>query len=261
MNLHLEGKNALVCGGSKGIGKAIAIELAKLGANVTLAARSVEMMGNIVTELADDHGQKHDFLSVDMSNTDDLIRKIRGLSMQKTLHILINNTGGPAGGPILEAKDPEFESAINLHLIANHNLVKLLWPGMKQSGYGRIINIISTSVKEPIPGLGVSNTTRGAVASWAKTLSLELGAYGITVNNILPGFTRTERLESLIASWANQRGLSIDEMEKEFCKLIPLGRFAEPEEVGQVAAFLATPAASYISGVSLAVDGGRLKGI
>ncbi len=261
MNLKLEGKNALVCGGSKGIGKAIAMQLAELGANVTLAARSVEIMGEIVSDLADKGGQKHDFLSVDMENTDELIRKIRGLSMQKRIHILINNSGGPPGGPIIEAKEDEFTKALNRHLIANHHLVQLLWPGMKEDGYGRIINIISTSVKEPIPGLGVSNTTRGAVASWAKTMSLELGPYGITVNNILPGFTRTERLGSLIETWANQRGLTIEEMEKEFFKLIPLGRFAEPHEVGEVAAYLATPSASYISGVSLAVDGGRLKGI
>ena len=261
METSLNGKNALVCGGSKGIGKAIAIELAKLGASITLAARSAEVMSELLAELPDSPGQNHDFLVVNMNNTEDLIRKTHNLTLTKTIHILINNSGGPPGGPILDASEEEFVSALTRHLIANHHLVRLLSPGMKENGYGRIINIISTSVKEPIPGLGVSNTTRGAVASWAKTVAMELGPFGITVNNILPGFTRTERLTSLFTQWAAEQQISLKEFEEKMAKTVPLGRIADPQEVAAVTAFLASPAASYVSGVSLPVDGGRTRGI
>jgi len=259
MNVDLVGKNALVCGSSKGIGRAIAVELASLGANVIVAARSADLLADIVTQLPNSVPQNHGFLVIDMEDHDDLIKKVRTLVMTKPIHILINNSGGPPGGPILKAQPEEFTQAMERHLIASHHLVGLLAPKMKKVGYGRIINIISTSVKEPIAGLGVSNTTRGAMASWAKTVSMELAPFGITVNNILPGFTRTERLESLVATWADQRSLSTSEMESELYKSVPMGRFASPEEVGAVAAFLATPSASYVTGVSLAVDGGRTK--
>jgi 3-oxoacyl-[acyl-carrier protein] reductase len=259
MNTDLTGKNALVCGSSKGIGKSVAIELAALGANVVLASRSADLMADIVTQLPNNVSQSHGFLVLDMGDEEDLIKKIRTLAMTKPIHILVNNSGGPAGGPILSAKPEEFIRAMQSHLIANHHLVTLLSPGMKDAGYGRIINIISTSVKEPIAGLGVSNTTRGAVASWAKTVAMELAPFGITVNNILPGFTRTQRLESLVNTWAQQRNISVAEMEKQLFELVPMGRFASPDEVGSVAAFLATPASSYVTGVSLPVDGGRTK--
>ncbi|MCB0685006.1 MAG: SDR family oxidoreductase [Saprospiraceae bacterium] len=259
MNLDLNGKNALVCGGSKGIGKAIAIELAALGANVILAARSADLLAELVTQLPNSVPQNHSFLVVDLEDHEDLVKKVRQLSMTKPIHILINNSGGPPGGPILDADPDEFRMAMERHLIASHHLVKLLVPGMKSSGYGRIVNVISTSVKEPIPGLGVSNTTRGAMASWAKTVSLEVAPFGITINNILPGFTRTERLHSLMQTWADQRKISIEAIQNELFTIVPMGRFAEPEEVAGVAAFLTTPAASYVTGVSLAVDGGRTK--
>ncbi|MDH3649743.1 MAG: SDR family oxidoreductase [Saprospiraceae bacterium] len=261
MNTDLTSKNALVCGGSRGIGKAIAIELANLACNITLVARSAEMLSELSETLDRSRGQNHDFLVSDFSNSADLTKKIRGLSISKPIHILINNTGGPPSGPILNAKPEEFQTAFHNHLIVNHLLTTLLSPGMIREGYGRIVNVVSTSVKEPIPGLGVSNTTRAAVAGWAKTMAGELGIHGITVNNILPGFTRTERLESLIESWAGARGITPSEMEEELKKIIPLGRFADPSELGAVAAFLCTPAAAYINGVSLAVDGGRTKSI
>ncbi|NND33732.1 MAG: SDR family oxidoreductase [Saprospiraceae bacterium] len=259
MNVSLKGKNALVCGSSKGIGRAIAMELAALGASVTLAARSADVLAELVTQLPNTVDQKHGFLIVDMLNTDDLAKKVRNLTMTRPIHILINNSGGPAGGPIMEAKPEEFNQAMHAHLLASHQLVKLVSSGMKETGYGRIINIISTSVKEPIAGLGVSNTTRGAMASWAKTVSFELAPHGITVNNILPGFTRTERLESLVKIWAEQKKVSVSEMESQLFEVVPMARFAQAEEVASVAAFLATPAASYVTGVSLAVDGGRTK--
>jgi 3-oxoacyl-[acyl-carrier protein] reductase len=235
------------------------MELAALGASVTLAARSADLLAQIVTELPNTVEQKHGFLIVDMLNADDLVKKVRNLSMTKPIHILVNNSGGPAGGPILKAKPEEFSQAIEAHLLASHRLVGLLSPRMKEESYGRIINIISTSVKEPIAGLGVSNTTRGAMASWAKTVAMELAPYGITVNNVLPGFTRTDRLESLMRSWADQRNINIAEMEEQLNSLVPMGRFADAREIATVAAFLASPAASYLTGVSIPVDGGRTK--
>ncbi len=261
MDTNLSGKNALVFGSSKGIGRAIAIELASLGASVTLAARSADLLADVILELDHSEQQDHDFLVVDLLDLEDLSKKVRALSLNKEIHILINNSGGPAAGPILDATSEDFTTAIRAHLIANHRLVSLLSPGMKEAGYGRIINIISTSVREPIPGLGVSNTTRGAVASWAKTVSMELGPFGITVNNILPGFTRTGRLTSLIEEWASKQGISAEELEQNYKDMIPLRRIADPSEVASVAAFLAAPAASYVTGVSLAVDGGRMKSI
>ncbi len=261
MDISLKGKNALVCGSSKGIGKAAAFEIAKLGANVTLVSRSPEMMSEIIAQLDHSTGQDHDFLVADFEQPDDLQKKINSLIAVKNIHILVNNTGGPPGGPILEARVEAFLDAYQKHLICNHLLTKAVFPGMKASGYGRIINVISTSVKEPIPGLGVSNTTRGAVASWAKTMSNELGQFGITVNNILPGFTNTGRLAEVIQLNAQQKGVSDAELIREMESSIPLRRFAAPSEVGAAIAFLASPAASYINGVSLRVDGGRTKSI
>ena len=259
MNLDLRDKNALVCGSSKGIGKAAAIELAELGANVTLVARSASVMAELTRELDRSKGQHHDFLQADFSDSIDLKKKIQGLTIQKTIHILINNTGGPPAGPILDAKTEEFAQAFNNHLICNHLLVRAVVPGMRKSGYGRIINVISTSVKSPLDNLGVSNTVRAAVANWSKTLANELGPAGITVNNLLPGYTKTGRLSSLISNWAKQRNQSQDAITEQMKKNVPLGRFGDPREVGGVIAFLASPAAAYISGTNITVDGGRTR--
>ncbi|MCI4649369.1 SDR family oxidoreductase [Phaeodactylibacter sp.] len=259
MNLDLKGKNALVCGSSKGIGKAAAFELAELGANVTLVSRSADKMAAITKEMARVKGQQHDFLAADFTDTADLRKKVRGLTATKPIHILVNNTGGPPGGPITEAELEEFTKAFTTHLICNHLLAKAVLPGMRKEGYGRIINVISTSVKAPLPGLGVSNTVRGAVGNWAKTLANEVGADGITVNNILPGATNTGRLQEIIEKKASATGKSIEDVTTAMQSSIPLQRFAEPGEIGAAIAFLATPAAAYITGVALAVDGGRLK--
>ena len=259
MNLDLRGKNALVCGSSKGIGKAAAVEIAKLGANVTLVSRSADTMAAIVHELEDSQGQRHDFLVADFSKPSDLKRKVRGLVGAKPIHILVNNTGGPPAGPILEAEEQAFQEAFTRHLICNHLLVQAVVPGMKKEGYGRIINVISTSVKAPLDNLGVSNTVRAAVANWAKTLTNELGPEGITVNNILPGATNTGRLQEIIENKAKASGRSTGEVIAAMQAGIPLRRFAKPEETGAAIAFLASPAAAYITGVALAVDGGRLK--
>jgi 3-oxoacyl-[acyl-carrier protein] reductase len=262
MKLDLKNKRAIVCGSTQGIGKAIAVELAALGASITLVARNEQRLKEATQELDQAQGQQHGYIVADFSNPDEVQRQIQTyVQEQEEVHILVNNTGGPPGGPIADAKPEEFLKAFNMHLINNHQLVQAVVPLMKRAGYGRIINIVSTSVKEPIAGLGVSNTTRGAVASWAKTLANELGQFGITVNNVLPGSTKTGRIYSLIDSRAEKSGRSRQEVQEEMENAIPARRFAEPEEVAAAAAFLSTPAAAYINGVSLAVDGGRTGSI
>ena len=262
MNLNLTGKNAFVGGGSKGIGLASAVELALLGANVIIASRSEEDLKVAIKLLDIAKGQTHDYLVVDYSNLPKLKTKVEQLALKKKgIQILVNNTGGPAGGPIKDATSSEFIAAFNNHLLANHLLVQTLVPGMQKSNYGRVINIISTSVKIPLNGLGVSNTIRGAVASWAKTMANELGAFGITVNNVLPGATATERLESIIKNKAKKIAKEEAIVAEQMKSVIPMNRFAEPNEIGSFVAFLASPAAAYINGTSTPVDGGRTGSI
>lgn len=261
MNLSLEGRHALVCGSTRGIGLAIAEELALLGASCTLIARNEELLKEVIGHLDTDMGQLHDYLVADFSKSDELKRIVDPYVQHHPIHILINNTGGPPGGPITEATEDAFFNAFNQHLICNHILTKAVIPSMKNEGYGRIINIISTSVKIPLKNLGVSNTIRGAVASWAKTMANELGQYKITVNNILPGYTRTQRLETIIADSAKSKNKSIEDTEKDMQQDTPAKRFGEPGEIAALAAFLATPAASYVNGTSIPVDGGRTGSI
>ena len=261
MDLNLKNKNALVCGSSKGIGKAAAIELARLGANVTLVARTAAILSDMVQSLDTTKGQRHDFLQADFTHSADLKKNIKGLTLQKPIHILVNNTGGPPGGPITEALTSQFEQAFHNHLICSHLLTQSVLPGMKNAGYGRIINIISTSVKQPIEGLGVSNTVRAAMANWAKTLATEVGPFGITVNNVLPGFTKTDRLTEIIQARADRTGEPKEAIIASMVSEVPAGRFAAPAEVGGVIAFLATPAAAYISGTNIVIDGGRTKSL
>ncbi|MHC2990574.1 short-chain dehydrogenase [Pontibacter sp. HJ8] len=258
MNLDLTNKRAIVCGSTQGIGKAIALELAQLGASVTLVARNEATLQETARELDSSKGQQHDYLVADFSKPEEVVQQLQVyLQQHEQVHILVNNTGGPAGGPITNAKPEEFLNAFNMHLINNHNLAQAVIPLMKEAGYGRIINIISTSVKQPLHGLGVSNTIRGAVASWAKTMANELGPYGITVNNVLPGSTHTGRITAIIESRSEKTGRSQAEIQQEMEAEIPARRFAEPEEVAAAAAFLATPAAAYINGINVPVDGGR----
>lgn len=257
MNLDLQGKRAIVCGSTRGIGKAIAIELASMGAAVTLVARNEEGLRSTLTELQAGRGQRHGYLVADFNFPEKLADVINPYCKNTPVHILINNTGGPPGGKAIDAEPDAFIRAFSAHLICNQILVRAVVPGMKAAGYGRVINIISTSVKMPIPGLGVSNTIRGAVANWSKTLSFELAAAGITVNNILPGATMTGRLDEIIHSNAKKTGKSFDEVRQQMISEIPAGRLAAPEDVAAAAAFLASPAAAYINGINIPVDGGR----
>lgn len=257
MNLSLSGKRAIVCGSTQGIGKATAIELAELGAGITLVARNEEALKQVLKELP--ANAPHSYFVADFNQPEVLKEKVtKYISENGAVHILVNNTGGPAPGPAIEAKPEEFIKTFSAHLVCNQILVQAVVEGMKQSAYGRIVNIISTSVKEPIKNLGVSNTIRAAVASWAKTLAGELGPYGITVNNVLPGYTNTQRLRSLVTGRAQSSGLSEQEIEVSLLKDIPAGRFAEASETAAAIAFLASPVAGYINGINLPVDGGRL---
>ena len=258
MDINLTGKRALVCGSTKGIGKAAAEELAALGCSVTLVARNEEVLKQAASGLSVAAGQSHGYIVADFSDPQSLNKKIEAyLAVASPVHILINNTGGPKGGPIIDARLDEFTGTFAQHLLCNHVLVQALVPGMKKERYGRIINIISTSVKEPIVNLGVSNTVRSAVAGWAKTLAIELGSFGITVNNILPGATKTTRNDQVIRERAERMGKTVEEVTQAKIAEVPAGRFAEPAEIAYAIAFLASPAASYINGVSLPVDGGR----
>ncbi len=244
--ISLEGKRSLVCGGTSGIGKATAQALRDCGSEVVILSRSAFGNNTISCDLED-----LDLLTVSVN---------KEIESNGSFEILINNSGGPPSGPLIDAKPSDFEKAFLRHVLASQTLVQLLLPGMEKSKYGRIINIISTSVKEPIPGLGVSNTIRGAMASWSKTLSKELPP-SITVNNVLPGFTNTERLTELKKTISEQKGISQEEVENAWLSTVPEGRLAVPSELGKVVAFLSSPAASFVRGVSLPVDGGRTGSI
>ena len=258
MQIDLTGKNAMVCGSTKGIGNAIAMLYAKLGANVTMVSRNGALLERIIRDLDTSLGQKHDFIAADFSKPEELKEKVlMKVHEPKVYHILVNNTGGPPAGLAIDAELHEYMSAFTNHLLCNQVLAQAVMDGMRACGYGRIINIISTSVKVPLKGLGVSNTIRGAVGNWSKTLANELGPYGITVNNILPGATATDRLKQIIEGKAVKQNHSIDEVNKEMTDEIPLGRFASPEETAYAAAFLASDYAAYITGINLPVDGGR----
>ena len=261
MDLDLSGRHALVCGASEGIGRAAARELALLGADVTVLARRAEVLERVAAELPRRDGQRHGFVAADASHTEALKAQAEALASAHPVHILVNNTAGPPGGPAHAAGADAFLDAFRKHLLANQALVQALLPGMRAANWGRVVNVVSTSVREPIPNLGVSNTIRGAVAGWAKTLSRELGPFGITVNNVLPGYTETARIDQIVRERAAAAGQSPEAILEGMRRTVPAGRFASPSEVGGVIAFLCSPAAGYVNGVSLAVDGGRMQSI
>jgi len=259
MNLNLKNKKALVCGSTAGIGKATAIGLAQEGAHITLAARNQDKLKAVLGELPNNGSQQHDYIIADFSNPQQVAQAVE--ATKNNYHILINNTGGPPGGPIVNAEIDAFAKAFTQHLQTNHVLAQVVIAGMKEAGYGRIINVISTSVKQPLDGLGVSNTIRGAVANWAKTMANELGSFGITVNNVLPGATATDRLASIIQNKAAKTNKSVEVISEGMRNGIPAKRFAQPEEIANAIVFLASDAASYINGINVPVDGGRTKSL
>lgn len=261
MDLDLTGRHALVCGASEGIGRATAHELALLGADVTVLARREGALGDVLASLPRPGGQRHGMLVADMADRDALQARVAELAQRQPVHVLINNTGGPPGGPVAAATTEAFLAAFGQHLLANQALVQALLPGMQAAGWGRVVNVISTSVKEPIAGLGVSNTIRGAVAAWAKTLSREVAGQGITVNNVLPGFTETGRIRQIVTDRAAASGQSEQAVADAMRATVPVGRFAMPGEIAAAIAFLCSPAAAYVNGVSLQVDGGRMHSI
>ncbi len=261
MELSLQHKTALVCGSSQGIGKAIAQELSSLGATCILLSRNAEALHQAISELATPHGQRHEFHAVDFTDVDALKKLLEQLTQIHDVDILINNTGGPSAGPITTADPMAFQAAFSQHLVCNHILAQAVIPSMKRNGWGRIINVISTSVRIPLDNLGVSNTIRGAVASWAKTMSNELASFGITVNSLLPGFISTPRLEAVAESFAARENIEKSAMQERMRNSVPAKRFGTPSEIAAVAAFVASPAASYLNGICIPVDGGRTGSI
>mgnify|MGYP000008561057 CR=1 FL=1 len=254
--MNLSGKTAAVAGGTGGIGMASAIAMSNLGASIILISRNEEKLKRTISLLDTSKNQQHHYLIADFSQSDSLDNLCESLN-KHNIDILLNNTGGPAGGPITNANPEEFINTFNQHLIANHKITQAVLPNMKNRPYGRIINVISTSVKAPLNGLGVSNTIRGAVANWAKTMANELGQFNITVNNVLPGATNTGRLNEIFEAKSKKTGQSIADIKKGMESIVPMNRIAEPEEVANAIAFLASPLASYINGINLPVDGGR----
>ena len=262
MDLNLINKVAIVCGSTQGIGRAAAIELSHLGASLVLVARNEEKLKSVINELDSKNGQKHSYVVADFTKPLELEKTLqKWVAEGNKVNILVNNTGGPKGGPIRDALTTEFIDTFNQHLICNHILVQNLYPLMREEGYGRIINVISTSVKQPLNNLGVSNTIRGAVASWSKTLANELGEFNITVNNVLPGATNTDRLQSLAKVKSDKVNKSFGDILEGMASESPMKRIAEPEEVAAAIAFLASPAAGYINGINIPVDGGRTKSL
>lgn len=257
MSGPLSGRRALVGGASRGIGKATAVRLAENGAEVVCLARTESALASLMVELPAAQGQSHSFVCVDNDHPEALGDRVARHLGDRTVHILVNNTGGPPEGTAHEASLEDYRIAFNQHLVCNQVLLQQVLPGMRAAGFGRVINIISTSVKQPIPNLGVSNTVRGAVANWAKTLAGELGPHGITVNNVLPGFTETDRLDEIVASRAASSGQSAEAIAAALSATVPMRRFASPAETAAVIAFLAGPDAGYLNGINVPVDGGR----
>ena len=250
----LGGQTALVCGASKGIGRACALMLARAGARVVACARSQADLDSLVAEM---HGDGHEAVVLDL---EDIEAVRQAMSSIGDVQIVVNNSGGPPGGALLENTLEDFEGPFRRHLHAAHTIVQMLSPGMKKAGSGRIVNIISTSVREPIDNIGLSNTLRGAMASWSKSLSRELDPC-ITINNILPGFTDTDRLDSLASSISERTGSPVEDITEGWLSGVPIQRLVDPLETAVAVTFLCLPSSGAIRGVSLAIDGGRMRSI
>lgn len=256
----LAGKRAFVGGATQGIGRACALALAGAGASVIVAGRNDEGLAKILSELPRPSHGAHESCCVDYADWRAVQAAADGIAARSTVHIIVHNTGGPAAGFAVDAAPEDYAKAFEMHLLSGQALVRAFAPGMRSASFGRIVNITSTSVVTPIKGLGVSNTIRAAVANWSRSLAHELGAFGITANTVLPGFTDTARLRSLFTGKAQRSGSSLDEVSRAAVATIPAGRLGAPEEIANAVLFLASPAASYVNGVNLPVDGGRLAG-
>jgi 3-oxoacyl-[acyl-carrier protein] reductase len=256
----LAGRYALVCGASSGIGRASALALAAAGAELTVLARRADRLETLLPELLAAGAPRAAGLVQDLDDRDALGVALDQLVAEHPVHVVVHNTGGPPGGPLIEVGEAELLHYFARHVASAQLLVKKTLPGMVEAGYGRFIQIVSTSVREPIPGLGLSNTIRAAMGGWAKSLSQELPP-GITINSVLPGFTNTERLDSLASSRASTSGQTAESIREAWVQQVPEARIAEPDEPAALVAFLASPAAGYIRGTAIAVDGGRMRSI
>jgi 3-oxoacyl-[acyl-carrier protein] reductase len=261
MNLSLKNKIALVGGSTQGIGKAIAMQLAQNGATVILIARNEIKLIETLLELKNTEGVIHSYLVADFSDFDNFKKIIDAFFENNIVDIIINNTGGPPAGAALDKSLDDFQTTFEMHLLANHFLAQKAFEGMKKKRWGRIINILSSTIKQPKTSMVLSNSIRAAVANWAKTLASELAPHGITVNNVLPGYIATERLNelNLFKSSMSKKDLSL--IEKEMIAEIPIGRLGKPEEMAYAVAFLCSHMADYITGINLPVDGGVLKSL
>lgn len=256
----LAGRRALVLGASAGIGRSTALALAARGASIVALARRQERLDALLPELRAAGAPDARAVVQDLDDRDGLVAAVDALLAEGPIHVLIHNTGGPPGGPLLGVDGGVLATFFARHVLTAQLLAHKLVPGMAAAGYGRIVTVTSTSVYEPIPNLGASNTIRAAMAGWAKSLARELPP-GVTINNVLPGFTDTERLESLAQGKAAKTGTTPDAVRAAWLTQVPEGRLMQPEETAAAIAFLCSPDAGAIRGVSLAVDGGRLRGI
>lgn len=261
MDLGLKDKVALVTASSKGLGRACALALAREGAKVAICARDGKALKVAADEIVMTTGSEVLAVPADMNNSRDIQQVVKETVKHfGKLHILVTNAGGPPAGSFADFEDRQWQEALNLTLMSMVRLIRAALPYMQQEGWGRIINITSTSVKEPLDNLVLSNSIRPAVHGLAKTLAQQFAPYGITVNNVMPGTIRTDRVEQLAQARSEKNGQTAAEAIIEMGKAAALGRIGEPEEFGAVVAFLASERASYITGASLPVDGGRIRG-
>ncbi len=261
MDFSLKNKTALVGGSTQGIGKAIAKQLAENGASVVLLARNEAKLIETLSELKNTEGVSHKYIVADFSDLENFKKSVSGFFKENTVDIVINNTGGPPAGAAMDKSLDDFQRTFEMHLLVNHFLAQQAIEGMKQNGWGRIINVLSSTIKQPKTNMVLSNSIRAAVANWAKTLATELAPYGITVNNVLPGYIATERLNALNLFKSEKSSKNLDDVTKEMLSEIPIGRLGQPEEMAYAVAFLCSEMANYITGINLPVDGGVLKSL
>ncbi|MDV7140256.1 SDR family oxidoreductase [Maribacter sp. TH_r10] len=261
MNISLIGKNALVGGSSRGIGKAIAEQLANSGARVTLMARTEEKLKNIIASLPTHNGQHHDYLVVDFNDLEAYKTTITRYFKNNTIDILVNNTQGPKAGGAMDVHIDDYQTAFDLLFKSVVYTTELALEHMIKNRWGRIINVASVSVKEPLSYLALSNSIRAALVTWAKTLATDVGPYQITVNSVLTGYFDTERIAQLNAKKAEQLGIHENEVLAEMETRVPVRRIGDPKEYGYLTTFLASDQAAYITGTQIPIDGGLLKSL